>query len=178
MATTKTERTQAIELLEKEFKEATGIYFTDFERINVEKVTKLRADFRKEGITYIVVKNTLAKKALERVNKTELSPYLKGYVGVAFAKSEPTGPAKIIRNFQKDNKDLLPVKAAYVSGAIFGQSDIAKLADLPSREVLLAQLLSVLKAPTTNLACALNGILLKFVGTLNAVVAKKEAGSN
>lgn len=172
---TKVERTAVIDELEKAFSNASGIYVTNNNRINVEKVTKLRVDLRDSGIQFIVVKNTLAKAALARCGKDSLSPYLKGPTAVAVAKNDPTVPAKIIKDFQKDNKDLLELKAAYVEGSLFNGPDALRLAELPSREVLLSQLLGCLKAPIGNFAGALNGILTKFVGVLEAVKEKKSA---
>jgi large subunit ribosomal protein L10 len=172
---TRAERTASIDSLEKDFKESTAIYLTDFNRINVALITKLRSDFRKNGVKYMVVKNTLARKALERCKKEKLVPYLKGQVGMAIAKKEPTAPAKIIKEFRAINKELLGVRIAYVGDALFGQDDVIRLADLPSREVLLSQLLSCFKAPMTNLAGSLSGILTKLAGTLEAVSKQKAA---
>ncbi|NLL15076.1 MAG: 50S ribosomal protein L10 [Fibrobacter sp.] len=171
---TKAERTADIEFLEKEFQEATGIFLADNNKINVEKTTKLRSDLRKNGIQFIVVKNTLAKIACSRVGKDDLIPHFKGPTAVAVTRNEGTVPAKIIRDFQKENKDLLGLKIAYVEGSVFKGDDAIKLADLPSREVLLSQLLGCLQAPMGKFAGVLNSFLSKFVGTLNALKEKKE----
>lgn len=171
---TKAERTADIEFLEKEFQEATGIFLADNNKINVEKTTKLRSDLRKNGIQFIVVKNTLAKIACSRVGKDDLIPHFKGPTAVAVTRKEGTIPAKIIRDFQKENKDLLGLKVAYVEGSVFKGDDAIKLADLPSREVLLSQLLGCLQAPMGKFAGVLNSFLSKFVGTLNALKEKKE----
>ncbi|MBD3392659.1 MAG: 50S ribosomal protein L10 [Chitinivibrionales bacterium] len=175
MATTRTERLQAIEKLEKEFDQATGIYLTDFSGIDVEKMTKLRRELRGIGAKYIVVKNTLARIALEKCGKTDLVEHVKGPVGVAIATEDSIGPARVIKGFKKENKELLGVSVAYVDGSLYDDRQTAALADLPSRDVLLAQFLSCLQAPVTNFAGALNGILTKFVGTLEAVKNKREA---
>jgi large subunit ribosomal protein L10 len=176
---TKTERTNAIEVLEKEFKDAKGIYLTNINRIDVEKITKLRNTIRKKGMKYIVVKNTLARIALERVGKKELTPFLKGQIGVVVSQNESMAPAKIIKDFQKeygkDNlKDILEVKIAYVDGSTFSGQDTARLADIPPREVLLSQLLGVLQAPMAKFAGTLSGVLTTFACTLDAVKTQKE----
>jgi large subunit ribosomal protein L10 len=171
---TREERSQIIERLEKEFNEAKGIYLTNIDKIDVNKISQLRAELRKNDLTYVVVKNTLARIAAERSGKGEIASFLKGPTGVVIAKNEPTIPAKIIKEFRKTNKDLLDIKAAYVEGAVFNAEQTERLADIPSREVLLSQLLSVLQAPVANLAGALGGILTKFVGTLEAVKNQKE----
>ncbi|HEX7511422.1 MAG TPA: 50S ribosomal protein L10 [Chitinivibrionales bacterium] len=175
---TRTERTQAIEALEKEISQSAGIYLTDINKISVEKITKLRVNFRKKGIRYVVVKNTLAKIACERSGQKDLIPFLKGAVGVAFANQESTAPAKIIKDFQKENKDLLAIKIASVDGAVFGGQDALRLADIPSREVLLSQLLGCLEAPVANVAGALNAVLVKFAGTVEGLKTQKESQQN
>jgi large subunit ribosomal protein L10 len=178
---TRTERTKTIEVLEKEFKEAKGIYLTDINKIDVEKITRLRNEIRKKGMKYLVVKNTLARIALERCGKKDLTPFLKGQIGVVVAQQESMAPARIIRDFQKEcaklNKDLelLPVKVAYVDGTTFSGKETARLADIPPREVLLSQLLGVLQAPMAKFAGTLNGVLTTFAGTLDAVKRKKES---
>jgi large subunit ribosomal protein L10 len=172
---TRTERTEAIAVLEKEFQQSGGIYLTDINKINVEKISKLRVNFRKQGIKYIVVKNTLARIACERCGKNELVPYLKGPVGVALAYHESMAPAKIIKDFQKESKELLTVKVAYVDGTLFSGDDAVRLADIPSRDVLLSQLLGCLQAPLANLAGSLSGVLVKFAGTLEGLKNQKES---
>jgi len=172
---TRTERTAVIDELERQFKSAAGIYVTDNNRITVEAVTRLRNELRKSGIHYIVVKNTLAKEACKRAGIEALNRFFKGPTAVAVSPKESTAPAKILRDFRKELKDLLEVRAAYVDGSVFSGAQADRLADLPSREALLSQLLGVLKAPVGGLAGALNGILSKFVGTLDAVKEKKGA---
>jgi large subunit ribosomal protein L10 len=171
---TRTERTAAIDVLEKEFSGAKGIYLTGINKITVQQMTKLRTNFRKQGVKYIVVKDTLARIACERTGKKELAPFLKGSIGVAFASKESMAPAKIIKDFQKDNKDLLDIKIAQVDGTVFGAADALRLADIPSREALLSQLLGLLQAPMGNLAGSLNAIMVKLAGTLESVKNQKE----
>jgi large subunit ribosomal protein L10 len=177
--TTKAERTEVIEKLEKDFVSAKGLYLTDFNKINVEQITQLRVKFREKGVQYVVVKNTLAKKALERCSdgKEDLVKYLKGTVGIALSCNDGIAPAKVIQDFQKDNKDLLSLKIAYVDGGLFSAQDAVRLADLPSREVLLSQLLSCLKAPMSNMVGSLSGVFTKLVGTLESVKNQKASQS-
>jgi large subunit ribosomal protein L10 len=170
---TRSERTAVIEELENEFRDASGIFLADNNKITVEQVTKLRSDLRKNGIHFIVVKNTLAREAANRVGKTALAPHFKGQTAVAVTKNDVSIPAKVLRDFQKDYKDLLQVKVALVDGTLFKGEDVARLAELPSREVLLAQLLGCLQAPMGKFAGVLNGILSGLVGTLEALKDKK-----
>jgi large subunit ribosomal protein L10 len=172
---TRTERDAVIETLEKQFSEATGIYLTDFNKIDVEKITKFRSDLRANNTQYIVVKNTLAKIALERSGMRELKEYFTGPVGVAITRDEATAPARVIRDFKKEFKDLLGVKAAYVEGAVVQADKVAELANLPTREVQLSQLLSCFKAPIGAFAGSLNAILTEFAGVIEALKNKRES---
>jgi len=174
---TKIERSKAIEKLEKEFSEARGIYVANNNKISVAQVTKLRVDVRKQGMSFIVVKNSLAQIAAKRCGKESIESYFKGPTAVILAKTDAAAPAKVIKNFQKDNKDLLTVKAAYVDGSVFSAEEVVKLADIPSREVLLAQFLGCLKQPMSNLAGALGGIVSKLAGTLDALKEKKSGAA-
>jgi large subunit ribosomal protein L10 len=170
---TKKQRTETIEKIEKEFKDAQGIYLADNNKINVAQVTKLRADIRKKGMRFVVVKNSLARAAAKRSGKEALENFFKGPTAVVVAKGDAVAPAKIIKEFQKDNKDLLGIKAAYVDGSLFNAAQVLQLADIPSREVLLAQFLGCLKAPMGKFAGTLGGIYTKFVRTLDALREKK-----
>ena len=170
---TRAERTAVIEELEKTFKEASGIFLADNNKIDVEKITKLRSEFRTAGVRYVVVKNKLAQTAAKRLGKDDLASHFTGPTGMAITTGEGTVPAKIIRDFQKENKDLLGLKVAVVDGTVFSPEDAARLADLPGRDVLLSQLLGCLEAPMGKLVGSLSGIFTKLTGTLTALKDKK-----
>jgi large subunit ribosomal protein L10 len=172
---TRIERTAAIETLEKEFGTTGGIFVADNNKISVQKISQLRVNFRKAGIKYVVVKNSLAQNAAKRVGRDGLMPFFKGPTGVVLAGKESTAPAKIIRDFQKENKDLFSLKAAYVDGMILDGKEALRLADIPSREVLLAQLLGCLQAPMGKFVGSLSGIFTKLIGTLTALKDTKES---
>lgn len=172
---TRSERTAVIENLEKAFGESGGIFIADNDKISVEKITQLRVTLRNAGIKYIVVKNTLAQNAAKRVGKEGVIPYFKGPTGVVVAGKESTAPAKIIRDFQRENKNLFALKAAFVDGMFFSGEDALRLADIPSREVLLSQLLGCLQAPMGKFVGSLAGVFTKLVGTLNAVKDQKDS---
>jgi ribosomal protein L10 len=170
----RSERQKKVDEFETVFSDAAGIYLTDFSGVDVEKMTKLRSDLRAAGARYVVVKNSLARIALEKCGKPELARFVRGPVGVATVTEDATAPAKVIRDFNKEYKNLLNLRVAYVEGTIFDAGDAARLADLPSKDVLLSQLLSCLQAPMTNLAGSLNEIIGKFARVVGAVRDKKE----
>lgn len=168
------ERTELIEGLKAEFGSASGLYFTAYESITVEKISELRRELRAVGGKYIVVKNTLARIALEANDLNGIASELKGPIGVAIASTDATGPAKVLKEFNKKNNDVTMVKAAVLDGTVFLGADVAKLADLPSREELYSMFLSCLQAPVQKFAGTINGILENFVRTVDAVRVKKE----
>jgi len=170
----KSERNKRLEELQESFGNASSIYVTDITGIDVDRITKFRADLRGNNAKYVVVKNKIAKLAAERSGNEGLKEFFQGPTGVIITQDDPTAPARILKEFYKDNEKLLAVRGAMVEGSTMGQEDAMRLADIPTREVLLAQLLSVMQAPVTNFAGALNGILTKFVGVLTAVKDKKE----
>ena len=171
---TKTERSAKIDVLTKALESASGIYLTDINKISVAQISQLRVELRKKNSKYLVVKNSLAKIALERCGKKELVEYVHGPIGVAITSGDSTDPIKVIRDFKKENKDILEVKAAFVDGTVFGSVNALRLADIPSRIELLSQLLSVLQAPITNFAGSLYAIISTFAATLEAVKDQKE----
>jgi large subunit ribosomal protein L10 len=170
---TKVQRTADIDKLEKAFAEARGIYVADNNKITVAQVTKLRSLLRKKDMRFLVIKNTLAKIAVKKGGRDALASYFKGPTAVVLAPADAAAPAKVIRDFQKENKDLLAVRAAYVDGTMFDAAQVLRLADIPGREVLLAQLLGCFKAPMGNLAGVLSGIIEKFARTIDALKEKK-----
>jgi large subunit ribosomal protein L10 len=170
---TKAERTLAIEELEKVFSGAAGIYLADNNKISVSQVTKLRVNVREKGMRFIVVKNSLAKIAAQRSGKKSIADFFKGSTAVMVASDDAAAPAKVIKSFQKENKDFLAVKAAFVDGSVFSADEVFKLADIPSREVLLAQFLSCLKQPMSGLTGVFSGIIVKLAGTIDAIKDRK-----
>jgi large subunit ribosomal protein L10 len=100
-----------------------GFFWLTITRLLLKKSPTAR-DLRKEGIHFIVVKNTLAREAANRVGKSALSSHFKGPTAVAITKKDVAVPAKLIRDFQKVNKDLLSVKVAMVDGSIFNANDV------------------------------------------------------
>jgi ribosomal protein L10 len=170
----KKEKSEIIEMLNKEFSGASGLYVTSYQGMTVEKFNKVRAKLKSVDAKYYVVKNTLAKRALEKSGIKNLADAFKGPVGVAVTKKDIAGTAKIIKDFNKDNDNLLAVRMAYADGTVFSGADAERLADLPSKEELLSMLLSAFNAPITKFAGTLSGIMTNFVRTVDAVRVKKE----
>lgn len=135
-----------------------GVYLADLSGMTVEKVSLLRKKCRAQQVQVRVVKNTLLKRALNQNGITALDEYLVGPTGLVFSAKDEMVPAKILSDFAKEHEKPR-IKAAVVDGRLFDDKAIAMLATLPSREVLLSQLLSTFIAPMTQFLAAIDATL-------------------
>jgi len=145
-----------------------------YQGINVEDDTKLRKSLRESGVEYLVIKNTLLKRAAENAGLEDLSPVLKGSTAIAISKEDYVAASKVLCEFAKDH-DFFKIKSGYIDGKVIASDEVSRLAKLPSREVLVSQVLRGLNGPITGLATALSGIMKGLVVALNAIAEKKNA---
>jgi ribosomal protein L10 len=162
-----------VEKYSDKFRRAKCVYVTDFGGLDVHMDTRVRKMFREAKLEYKVLKNRLAIRSLHEAGITSLDSHLKGVSSFIIGYDDPVIPAKILRDFNK-KKELLRIKALLLEGKVFSAKDVEAIADLPSREVLLAQLLGVLKAPMSKLVGTMQASLTKFVRTLDAVKDNKK----
>ncbi len=157
--------------------EAKSIFMTDFSGLSVEDITRLRREFRKANVNYIVVKNTLAKISAEKTGNGILVPFLNGPTGLALALDDPIAPSRIIYDFHKDQKDdkKPKIKAALLEGQLLDEAGIDEIRKIPTREVLLAQVVSGVASPISGFVGGLKSMLSKLVYTLDAIKEKKES---
>ena len=135
-----------------------GLYLADLSGMTVEKVSLLRRKCREQQVHVRVVKNTLLKRAFNARGITELDPFLEGPTGLVFSPVSEMSPAKILSDFAKEH-ERPRIKAAVVDGRLFGEKQISQLAALPSREVLMSQLLGTFIAPMTTFLAAIEATL-------------------
>ena len=148
------EKEQLVTELTEKIKGATAFYYTDFTGLNVKKMTELRRRFRKAGVEYVVIKNTLAQRA---VNETGLAgSRLRGPTGVVIGK-DPVGAAKVLSDFAKENEQRPAVKGGMLDGKSIDTAQVKQLASLPSREQMLADLGAGLQSPLSAFLGALIG---------------------
>jgi large subunit ribosomal protein L10 len=143
-----------------------------YQGISVEKVTTLRVQLRGENITYKVYKNTLAKRALAELDLEDAVQYFDGPTAWAFS-NDPVAPAKILKDFAKGVKKVSMV-GGVLDGKVVGADQLQKLADLPTREQLLGQVVGTIAAPLRDLVGTLNAIPRNMVGVLDAIRKQKE----
>jgi large subunit ribosomal protein L10 len=159
--------------LHEKFKGAKAAILTDFTGLNVEQITHLRRTLKKNAAEYTVVKNTLLRRASQDTDMELLMEHFIGPIAIALAYDDPVAPAKVLMEFSKE-QPVLEVKAGVVTGTVLTPEDIKTLASLPSREVLLAKLLSLLKFPHTRLVQVLNSPVQGLVSILGEVTKTKE----
>ncbi len=162
-----------LELKEK-MESCQGIIFYDYRGLNVEEVTELRNKFREAGVEYHVIKNSMLKRAADMLEIQGLDSTLAGPTAVAFGISDPVAPAKVLVEFVKKLKKT-EIKAGVLGKKVIDIKSIEALAELPSKEQLIAQLAGTLNAPITGLARSLSGIICKLGYALNAVKEQKQA---
>ena len=158
--------------LSESLSRAKAVYFTEYHGLDVGEITKLRSEFYKVDVDYKVAKNTLIKLAAKD-NKIEVvDDLLKGSTALAIAYDEPVSPAKVIKEFKKNN-DLPEVKGILFDGEFIPGAEYNRLADLPSKEELLAQLVAMLNSPLQKLVSTLIAPMQNTLGVLNSLKEDK-----
>ena len=163
--------TQVEELTDK-LKRAKAIYITEYLGLDVESITKLRKEFHTNKVEYKVTKNTLLKLAAEKNDLTGLDKYLNKSTAIALSYDDPTSPAKVIKDFTKEN-DLPEVKGIVFEGEVLDGSEFKRFANVPSKEESLAMMISLLKSPLTKIALALKSPMTNIGNVLNNLKENK-----
>ncbi len=169
------EKKAAVAALSDRIKNASSGVLVDYKGINVADDTKLRRDLRAAGVDYTVTKNTLLTFAVKNVGFDDLDPVLVGTTALATSADDPVAPAKILNEFAKKSNGKFTIKAGFVDGRVITPAEVSVLADLPSRDVLIARLLGGLNGPISGLVNVLNGNIRGLAVVLNAVAEKKGA---
>jgi large subunit ribosomal protein L10 len=154
-------------------KEAKSVFITDFQGLNVEKMGKLREKCREASVVYRVVKNTLARLAAKQIGMDEIVDYFDGPSAIAYSYDDPAAPARIVTEFAK-TADKPTIKASIFEGNFYGPDRVGKIASLPTRPELIADVIGTFNAPIQRLVGNLNGLIQKLVGTLHSVQKTKE----
>ncbi len=164
---------QVSELVDK-FKRAASGVLVDYRGLTVEDDTKLRSELRKAEVDYAVVKNSLTRFAANEVGFEAFDPILNGPTALAMSYTDVVAPAKVLVEYSKKNENL-EIKGGFIEGKVVSVDDIKALADLPSKEVLVAKLLGSMNSPIQGFASVLNGNLSGLARVLQAIADKKAA---
>jgi large subunit ribosomal protein L10 len=146
----------------------------EYRGLSVGEMTALRVNARNAGVYMRVVRNTLARRAFEGTDFACMSERLVGPLVLAFSRDEPGSAARIMRDFAKDN-DKLVIKLVSFDGKLLAASEVGRLANLPTKDQAISQLMSVLKAPIAKLVQTLAEPTAKLARTLAAVRDQKQA---
>ena len=150
-------KAQLVTEVAEQFKNASSVVVVDYLGITVEEATNLRAELRKAGVQFAVVKNSILSRAAKEAGLEGMDDIFKGPSAVAFSNDDVVAPAKILADFAK-KVEALEIKAGVVEGKVSSKEEIEALAKLPNREGLLSMLLSVLQAPVRNTALAFKAV--------------------
>ena len=155
-----------------------GVVLTSYNALDVATDTQLRRELRAAGVKYKVVKNTMLRIAAKHAGIEGLDSHLEGTTAMAFSAEDPVAPAKVISEFMKKNKledkGILTIKVGMVEGKVIDANGVKALANLPSREQLVAKLLGSMNAPIANCVGVLSAVIRNFVGVVDAIREKKE----
>ena len=157
-------------------KDVRGIYLADFTGMTVMSLSLLRKRCREQGVQFRVIKNTLLKRAFHERGIQELDEHLVGPTGLVFSKDNEMAPAKILADFAKEF-ERPRLKAAVVDGQLYDDKAIVRLAKLPSREVLLSQVIATFIAPMTTFLGAVNAMLATPANMAEALAQEKSKAS-
>lgn len=160
--------------IKEKIEKAQSVILLDYRGLTVEQVTNLRDQMRKAGVEYKVIKNTMLTRAANELGITGTEEMFQGPTACAFGYADPAAPAKILVDFIKKVKKT-EIKGGMLDGKVVGIDQIKYLADLPSKEVLVAKLLGTMNAPITNFVGVLSGVPRALVCALNAIREQKEA---
>lgn len=169
----KAKKEQVVAELHEKLKKASTAVLTDFKGMKVAEMTELRDVLVEGEVEYQVVKNTLMNLASQETNIAVLKPFVKETCAIAIGYSDPAVPAKILKKFMKSNEKL-KIKAGVLGRRLLSAEEVNALAELPTKEELLAKLLGTLNAVPTSLVTVLSGVPRNFVGALAAIRDKKE----
>jgi len=172
----KTDRQATVEALTQQLKGSPNVFVTDFTGLNVLRMTELRRRLRVAGVDYVVVKNTLAQRAFAANGVNALNDHLAGPTGLVLAGGDALAGAKVLTEFAKEFEKPA-IKIGLVDGRPVTPEQVKRLAELPSREVLLSQLAGYLQAPLAQMAGVMNGMLYQMVGALEALRSQRSAAS-
>ena len=168
------EKVAMIATMKETMKNAKGAVLTDYRGIKVAQDTKLRRKMREAGVQYSVIKNNMASIAAKEAGIEGLDAYLKGPLALVSSDKDPVAAAKLISEFIKENR-IMEIKGGLVEGTVIDAEGVKALANLPSREILLARLLGSMQSPITGFVTVLQGNIRNLVYALDQVRQQKES---
>jgi large subunit ribosomal protein L10 len=159
---------QEVDTIADRLSRAELMVLADYRGLTVPEMAALRARLRVDGGEFRVAKNTLTRRAAERLGYDALTPYLIGPTGLALTYTDPSKLVKALTEYARTARGLFTLKGGLLGGRVLPPDQVGRLADLPNREQLLAQVVGGIQSPLYGLVAVLNGTLRNFVGVLEA----------
>jgi large subunit ribosomal protein L10 len=172
---TKAQKQKDLEALIEQFKKANAAMLVGFQGMTVQKDQELRNQLREAGVSYEVVKNTLARKAAEGTVLEQAADQFKGVTAVALSQQDPVGLSKAIARFTKANPEIFKFKVGIVEGKVVALRDVEAIASLPSKEELISKIMFLVNAQAQRLATVTSAVARNLAIVIDQVRAQKEA---
>lgn len=174
----KQQKIQFTEELQAKLADARAFYLTDFTGMNVKQITQFRNRLRQEGVEYVVVKNTLARQAVAGLDLPDIAGFFTGPTGLVIGRDDAVVAARVLTTFAREFDNKPVVKAGIVERKEVQPEEIRKIAELPPKEVLLAQIAGGFQAPMSGLVGGMSQLLAGFARAVDALRQQREgAGS-
>ena len=154
------QKQKAVAELAEQIKNSVSGVLVNYQGITVEDDTAMRKALRESGVKYMVMKNSLTGRACDEVGLGDMKQYLSGMTAIAISESDPIAPAKIMKEYA-EKIESFEILAGYLDGAVIDEKTVIALADIPSKETLIAKFLGSIQSPLYGLAYALQGIIDK-----------------
>lgn len=167
------EKVAMVQEIAESLRNSESVVLTDYRGLDVKTITELRSQLREAGVSYKVVKNTLTSLAAKEVGIENLDDLLAGPTAIAYGGDDPTAAARVLSEFSR-RVPLLEIKGGVLKGQVIDPAGVKALGDLPSREVLLAQVLRGFQSPIAGLVNVLSGPARNLVYVLEAIRKQKE----
>jgi len=174
----KEQKSAAVGELHEKLSGAKAFYLTDFSGMSVKQITVFRRRLRAQGVDYVVVKNTLAQRALADLELPDIGASFAGPTGVVIGREDPVAAAKVLTDFAREYDNKPKVKLGIVERKEVDPAQIKQLAELPPREVLLAQLAGGLQAPMSRLAGGMQSLVAGLARAVDALRQQREAAGS
>lgn len=171
----KQQKQKDLDALAEQFKHANAAMLVSFKKMTVAKDQELRRQLREAGVSYSVVKNTLARKAAAGTPLEPMADQFKGVTAVALSADDPVGLSKAISKFSKANPDIFSFKVGLVEGKVVELKEVESIANLPSREELISKMLFIINAQAQRLVTVIQAVPRNLAVVMDQVRAQKEA---
>ena len=172
---TKAQKQKDLEALTEQFKNARAAMLVGFQKMTVAKDQELRNQLREAGVSYEVVKNTLARRASEGTALEAAAEHFKGVTAVALSTGDPVGLSKAISKFTKANPDIFTFKAGVVEGKVVALQEVEAIATLPSKEELIAKIMFLINCQAQRLATVISAVPRNLAVVIKQVSEQKTA---